>query len=77
MDRLCLNVQCSLITTTIWPTPCFYYIFDDKIFVTVDKKASIFTKHIWQPISYNDFKHENKQQSICYCLIDSSRIEKY
>jgi len=23
MDRLCLNAQCSLITTT-WPTPYFY-----------------------------------------------------
>jgi len=47
MDRLCLNVQCSLISTT-WATPYFYYFFDDKIFVTVDKKAGIFTKHIWQ-----------------------------
>jgi len=27
----------------------FYYFFDDKIFVTVDKKAGIFTKHNWQP----------------------------
>jgi len=49
VDRLCLNAQCSLITTTTWPTPYFYYLFDDKIFVAVNKKAGIFTKHIWQP----------------------------
>jgi len=46
MDRICLNAQCQLITTT-WPTPYFYYLFDDKIFVTVDKNAGIFLKHIW------------------------------
>jgi len=38
MDRLCLNAQCSLITTITWPTPYFYHFFDDKIFVTVDKR---------------------------------------
>jgi len=43
MNRLCLNAQCSLMTTT-WPVPCFYYFFDDNIFVTVDKKAGILTK---------------------------------
>jgi len=46
MGRLCLNAQCSLITTTTWPTSYFYYFFSDKIFVTVDKKAGIFTKHL-------------------------------
>jgi len=28
--------------------PYFYYFFDDKIFVTFDKKVGIFTKHNWQ-----------------------------
>jgi len=32
MDRLCLNAQGSLITTT-WPKPYFSYFFDNKIFV--------------------------------------------
>ena len=49
LDRLCLNTQCSLITTITWPTPYFYYFFDDKIFVIVDKKSGIFAKHICQP----------------------------
>jgi len=53
MDRLYLNAQCLPITTTTWPTPYFYYFFDDKIFVTVDKKAGIFTKHIWQPYPHH------------------------
>jgi len=48
MDRLCLNAQCSLITTTTRPTPYFHYFFDEKIFVTVDKNVGMFTKHIWQ-----------------------------
>ena len=25
MDRLCLNAQCPIITTTTWPTPYLYY----------------------------------------------------
>jgi len=49
LNRLCLNTQCSLITTITWPTPYFDCLFDDKIFVIVDKKAGIFAKHIWQP----------------------------
>jgi len=49
MDRLCLNAQCSLITTTTWPAVYFYHFLDYKMFVTVDKKAGIFAKHIWQP----------------------------
>jgi len=58
MDRLCLNAQCSLITTTTGPTPCFYYFFDDKIFVTVDKNAGIFTKHIWHFCFFVLFRFE-------------------
>jgi len=43
MDRLCLNKQCPVITTTR-PFAYFYYFCDDKIFVTVDEMASTFTK---------------------------------
>jgi len=49
MDRLCLNAQCSLIPTTIGPTPYFYYFLDDKIFVAVVKKVGIFTKNSDNP----------------------------
>jgi len=55
MDRLCLNAHCSLITATTWPASYFYYCFDDKIFVTVDKKAGIFTKKSGNPTSREVF----------------------
>ena len=51
MDRLCLNAQCSLITTKTWCTPYFYYFFDDKVFVSVEEMAGIFTEISGDPIS--------------------------
>jgi len=32
LDKLRLNTQCSVMTAITWPTPHFYYFFDDKIF---------------------------------------------
>jgi len=49
-DKLCLNAQPSLITTTTWPTPYFYYFFDDKIFVTVDKRPLFLQNTSGNPI---------------------------
>jgi len=43
MVRLCLNAQCSLITTT-WPTSYFYHFFDDK-FVSLLTKRPIFLQN--------------------------------
>jgi len=43
MDSLCLNAECSLITTT-WPMPYFHYFFDDKIFCHCWQEGRCFYK---------------------------------
>ena len=44
MVRLCLNAQCSKITTISWPTLYFYHFFDDK-FVSLLTKRPIFLQN--------------------------------
>jgi len=40
MDSLCLNAQCSLITTT-WPMPYFHSFSMIRFFVTVDNVMAL------------------------------------
>jgi len=37
MDRLCLNAQCSLETTTTWPAPHFFIFSMIRIFSLLTK----------------------------------------